>query len=106
MSDTEHEPVSALTEPVLLGELGMRRHLRSNSRTHVCDCLLHYAFAGRGLIVRHVKKSLLYSSESQVRGPYVPMRITGSLVRSSSFVRADELRPVPAVAGEPRDLAR
>ena len=25
---------------------------------------------------------------------------------AASFVRADELRPVPAVAGEPRDLAR
>src|SRR5262249_16934498 len=97
MSDTEHEPVSALTEPVLLGELGMRCHLRSNSRTHVCDCLLHYAFAGRGLIVRHVKKSLLYSSESQVRGPYVPMRITGSLVRSCRFQSNSLITGVPEI---------
>src|SRR5215472_8370048 len=57
MSDTEHEPVSALDRTrVAWGARDAPCHLRSNSRTHVCDCLLHYAFAGRGLIVRHVKK--------------------------------------------------
>jgi len=83
MSDTEREPVSALTEPVLLGELGMRRVIFvviAALMFATASCITHSPV--EGLSFATSKKSLLYSSESQVRGPYVPMRITGSLVRS------------------------
>jgi hypothetical protein len=71
MSDTERERVSALTEPALFGELGMRRVI------FVVIAALMFATTSR--ITHSPVEGLSFATSA---GPYVSMRITGSLVHS------------------------
>ena len=106
MSDTEREPVSALTEPVLLGELGMRRVIFvviAALMFATASCITHSPV--EGLLFATSKKACYIHRSHKCGGPMCPCELQDRL-SAASFVRADELWPVPAVAGEPRDLAR
>jgi len=84
MSDTEREPVSALTEPALFGELGMRRVI------FVVIAALMFATASRithspveGLAFATAKKPIIFI---QVRGPMSPCELQDRL-STASFMR-------------------